>query len=120
MRTYLEISIPLPEKSLSDILVAELNEIGFEGFEEGTVLLKAFIEKEQFQEDVLKAIVHKYELIATITTNKILYLAIGTTDIGDCTRIQASNIPGITYIGCGGQEVIAAATDNGTRETTTV
>jgi len=51
MRTYLEISIALPEKSLGDILVAELNEIGFEGFEEGNTLLKAFIEKEQLPQN---------------------------------------------------------------------
>jgi len=69
MRTYLEITIPLPEKSLSEILVAELNEIGFEGFEEGNAMLKAFIEKEQFQEDLLKAIVQKYAL--TFTTQEI-------------------------------------------------
>jgi len=69
MRVYLEVTIALPEKSLSDILVAELNEIGFEGFEEGNALLKAFIEKEQFQETVLEEIVQKYHL--TYTTKEI-------------------------------------------------
>ena len=39
---YIEWTIPLPDKQLAEILIAELSEQGFEGFEEQTNHLKAY------------------------------------------------------------------------------
>ena len=102
MRTYFEITIALPEKTLSDILVAELNEIGFEGFEEGNALLKAFIEKEQFQEDTLEEIVQKYHLtfsiqaIADKNWNEIWETGFDPVVVNDFCSIRASFHPPVT------------------------
>ena len=102
MRTYFEVTIPLPEKSLSDILVAELNEIGFEGFEEGNALLKAFIEKGQFQQEVLEEIVQKYHLtytkqeIAEKNWNEIWETGFEPVVVNDFCSIRASFHPPVS------------------------
>lgn len=53
MSTYIQISIPVKDDSESDMLVAQLSRIGFEGFEEDEQLLKAFIPKTLYDESQL-------------------------------------------------------------------
>jgi ribosomal protein L11 methyltransferase len=44
MKDYVQISIVVGVQELADILIAQLSEMGFEGFEENDQLLKAYIE----------------------------------------------------------------------------
>ena len=46
----------------SDLLVAELSEIGFEGFEEQDSALKAFVKSTEFQENLFDILVNKYNV----------------------------------------------------------
>jgi ribosomal protein L11 methyltransferase len=61
MATYLQISIPVKDEQESDILVAQLSRIGFEGFEEEEQQLLAFIPKTLYNEP---------ELLQTVTRAK--------------------------------------------------
>lgn len=47
---------------LSDLLVAELSAIGFEGFEEQDAALKAFVKSTEFQQDLYDILVEKYSV----------------------------------------------------------
>ena len=61
MSNYINISIRC-EQLLSDILVARLAEMGYEGFEEQDGSLDAFIPEQWFVEEELKAMVDRYGL----------------------------------------------------------
>ena len=52
----------------SDLLVAELSEIGFEGFEEQDSALKAFVKSTEFQEDLFNILVDKYNVTFSKST----------------------------------------------------
>ena len=56
MSTYTEIIFENTSTEQSEILVAELSDVGFEGFEEGDKTLKAFIPSIDFNEDLVKEI----------------------------------------------------------------
>ena len=58
---YIEVKIPLRNPELSEILVAELSEIGYSTFAEYPDRLEAFIETEQFDTTSLEKILAKYE-----------------------------------------------------------
>jgi ribosomal protein L11 methyltransferase len=62
MNNYIEIKIENISGQESEILIAQLNEIGFSGFEEGENLLTAFIEEEKFDEDGLKQVMSTQSL----------------------------------------------------------
>jgi ribosomal protein L11 methyltransferase len=62
MNNHVEIKIKNITGEKSEILIAELNELGFDGFEEGENLLVAFIEEEKFDEDELKQVTSTYHL----------------------------------------------------------
>ncbi|HVY74697.1 MAG TPA: 50S ribosomal protein L11 methyltransferase [Puia sp.] len=53
MNTYIEITIPVSNEQESDMLVAQLSRIGFEGFEEEEGLLHAFIPEMFYAEEEL-------------------------------------------------------------------
>ena len=59
---YLKISIPILSAEQSDILIAQLAEINYEGFEETDNDLFAFIPEEEFDENHLKEILLQYSL----------------------------------------------------------
>ena len=61
MSDYCELNI-VSEDSLHDILIAELSEIGYEGFEESAGLLKAYIPEAIFVENELNILLNKYNL----------------------------------------------------------
>jgi ribosomal protein L11 methyltransferase len=56
MSAYIQLNFKNISPAQSEILVAGLNEYGFEGFEEGEEELKAFIKAELFDEDIVKNI----------------------------------------------------------------
>lgn len=61
MSDYCELNI-VSEDSLHDILIAELSEIGYDGFEESAGLLKAYIPEAIFVENELNILLNKYNL----------------------------------------------------------
>jgi ribosomal protein L11 methyltransferase len=61
MSDYCELTIAANE-SLNDILIAELAETGYDGFEESAGLLKAYIPQADFSENELNIILNKYNL----------------------------------------------------------
>lgn len=65
---YTEINIATTNLELKEVLIAELSEIGFEGFEETDIELKAFLPEENFEEAALKLLVAKHNIAYTITT----------------------------------------------------
>jgi len=56
MNNYIQISFPLSLPEDSDILVAILSELGFEGFEETEASLRAYIREDTFREDEVREI----------------------------------------------------------------
>jgi len=56
---YLQVEIKTTDHSQQEILIALLDSIGYEGFEEGENFLRGFIEKEKFDEPQLIAVVKK-------------------------------------------------------------
>jgi ribosomal protein L11 methyltransferase len=67
MKNYLQIKIELKENSFTDILIAQLSECGFEGFEEGENYLNAFINEKDFDEGSLTKIISTNGLAYTKT-----------------------------------------------------
>jgi len=63
MEAYIQITIDLQDKDLSDMLVAMLSEAGYEGFEESDTCLKAFIGQEHFDPQSLQEILFPTGLI---------------------------------------------------------
>ncbi len=56
MNNYIQIAFQNISQQQSDILIAQLAEIGFEGFEEDDIQLKAFIAEKEFNENLLQQI----------------------------------------------------------------
>ena len=56
MGQYIQIEFHGISQEQSDILVAQLSQAGFDGFEEGEHVLKAFISSDAYDENLLKAI----------------------------------------------------------------
>ena len=67
---YLSIQIPITDHNFSEILIAELAEIGFEAFEEQENILEAYILEESFEKEALNTLQEKYQDFA-YTTHKI-------------------------------------------------
>ncbi len=61
MGNYIELTIEAAD-GLQDMLVAELAELGFEGFEETEHLLKAFISETTYPDELLNIIFKKYDV----------------------------------------------------------
>jgi ribosomal protein L11 methyltransferase len=62
MSDYIEIDITVDPGILKDLLIVHLSEIGFEGFEEETNLLKAFIPVRDFDQGRFNRVVEEYGL----------------------------------------------------------
>lgn len=62
---YVEVHIALQDKALHDILIAELSDIDYEGFEEDGNNLKAFIPVDSFSETQLKEVKDTYQVAYT-------------------------------------------------------
>jgi ribosomal protein L11 methyltransferase len=56
MNNYIEIQIPVAEQWQKDMLIAHLFELGYDGFEEERLLLKAYIEEPVYNEAALQQV----------------------------------------------------------------
>ena len=59
MKKYIQVEIKVDSQPAKDILIAELSELGFEGFEEERARLKAFINQKDFNEAALQSILQR-------------------------------------------------------------
>ncbi|MGE5108753.1 MAG: 50S ribosomal protein L11 methyltransferase [Sphingobacteriales bacterium] len=62
MASYIQVTISNVNAEQSEIMIALLADIGYEGFEEGEWFLSAFINKEDFNEELLKDILTPHQL----------------------------------------------------------
>jgi len=65
MHDYIALSFENLSAARKEILIAQLNGIGFEGFEEGSNWLSAFIRKEDFNEAALEPILTDPEIVVS-------------------------------------------------------
>lgn len=68
MQATIQITIPVTNESITDILIAKLSEAGFDGFEEDPGQLKAFSNEGSINEADLQDILNQYRLTYTQTT----------------------------------------------------
>jgi ribosomal protein L11 methyltransferase len=61
---YLQLTIPVTDSNVRDLLIASLTELGVEGFEEGDTALKAFIPENDYQEGVFREALEAFGLAA--------------------------------------------------------
>ena len=69
---HYQITIPIPENETRELLIAQLAELGYEGFEESEEELKAYIEEVSFVEQSLKEIIELYSLSSVSYTHLTL------------------------------------------------
>ncbi|MBK6935571.1 MAG: 50S ribosomal protein L11 methyltransferase [Chitinophagaceae bacterium] len=62
MNNYIQITFTNLQPEQADMLIAQLSEAGFDGFEEGENLLKAFIPENDYNKFLLKELTYKYRL----------------------------------------------------------
>jgi ribosomal protein L11 methyltransferase len=62
MKEYLQVSIPVTDSPQREILIAQLSSLQYEAFEEEPEELKAFIEKDLFNEEWLKEALQEHAL----------------------------------------------------------
>lgn len=65
MSNYCEITIPVQDEALREVIIAGLAEIGYEGFEETDTALKAYISEGKFSEIDLNILLDTYSVIAS-------------------------------------------------------
>lgn len=65
---YIQVNIQTGNKELQEIVIAKLSSENYYGFEEEEQSIKAFINEDEFYEDVLKNILNKHQLTFTINT----------------------------------------------------
>ncbi len=100
---YCEITIPAPE-AIQEVLIAELSEIGYEGFEESAGELKAFIDEEKCNVIELDFIFNKYSLIYSKSIikkenwNKVWEANFEPVLVDDFVGIRASFHPSFTNV----------------------
>ena len=66
--SHIQIIIPTTAIELQDMLIAQLTEIGYEGFEQDDIELKAYINATQFNEADIAALVSEHQLSFTQNT----------------------------------------------------
>jgi ribosomal protein L11 methyltransferase len=67
MKQYLQVSIPVIQQDVREMLIAQLDLAGYEAFEEDTDVLKAFIQQDIFDEQALTQILNLYSLEYSLT-----------------------------------------------------
>jgi ribosomal protein L11 methyltransferase len=67
---YVEVTIHTRDKELQEILIAELAQENYYGFEEEDELFKAFIQEGSFDEEILKSILANHQLVYRLNTIK--------------------------------------------------
>lgn len=77
MKNYIQLELPVTSQDQIDWLVAELDTVGYEGFEEQDHVLKAYIPEQYWNEEVLLEIAHrvgttyKFDLIPETNWNAV-------------------------------------------------
>jgi ribosomal protein L11 methyltransferase len=65
---YLEITVACTEPVMQEMVIAMLENIGFEGFEQNDNELKAFIKEEEFVKEEVESVIDSVELSYTVQT----------------------------------------------------
>ena len=68
MQATIQITIPVTDESINDILIAQLSEAGFDGFEEEAGQLQAFCSENVYNKTALQNILNQYKLTYTEAT----------------------------------------------------
>jgi len=68
MENYIQLHFANLKQLQQGILVAQLADIGFDGFEEGADFLKAYISKSLFDEPLVRQLINKHQYTVTIDT----------------------------------------------------
>jgi len=95
MKEYIQITFPdlMPEQK--EILIAQLSDAGYEGFEETTTGLEAFINKKDFNKSLLNEITFKYQIqytkkiIENINWNQLWESNFQPVTVNDFVSIRA-------------------------------
>ncbi len=61
MTQYLEVALEISNPQLSEVLIAELSEMGYDSFEDKGKLINAYIEEKLYEEADLKLLLNKYK-----------------------------------------------------------
>ncbi|MHA4807556.1 50S ribosomal protein L11 methyltransferase [Flavitalea flava] len=59
---YIQVSVPVTDTTIREILIARMGDNGYEGFEEQETGLQAFIPEGKFDEEELKSLLEAYQL----------------------------------------------------------
>jgi len=62
MQNTIQITIPVTDENIKDVLIAQLSETGFDGFEEGDGTLTAYCTEDVFEEEALKELLDEHSL----------------------------------------------------------
>ncbi len=103
MSNYCEITIPA-QQPIQELLIAELTQIGYDGFEESEDSLKAYITEGEFVEDEFNILLSKYYLkysksiINKQNWNKLWESNFEPVQVDDFVGIRASFHPSFTNV----------------------
>ncbi|MEO8174333.1 MAG: 50S ribosomal protein L11 methyltransferase [Sediminibacterium sp.] len=103
MSDYCEIAIAA-EDAMHDILIAELAEIGYDGFEEFPGLLKAFVPEPDFIENELNILLNKYDIryfksiIKKQNWNAVWESNFEPVQVDDFVGVRASFHPSVSQV----------------------
>lgn len=95
MSQYIQIEFKNISQEQSDILVAQLSDAGFDGFEEGEQVLKAFISSDMYDENLLKTISEPGKLnfsktiIEETNWNQLWESSFSPVVVGDFVAVRA-------------------------------
>jgi ribosomal protein L11 methyltransferase len=103
---HLQITIPVADPSLQEILIALLPALGYEGFEQQDAALQAFLPEDQFDAAALDALLQQYALTHTSTRleernwNEEWEKSFEPVQVGDFCAVRAHfhpPIPGVAH-----------------------
>lgn len=99
MDQYTKIEISVDNEAIREILIAELSEIGYTGFEESDTSLNAYIEADSYSQPALDAVVSKYQLTYSKSTiekqnwNALWESNFEPVQVGDFVAVRAGFHP---------------------------
>jgi ribosomal protein L11 methyltransferase len=103
---YLQITIPVTDPSIQEILIALLPDLGYEGFEQQDTALQAFLPAESFDAAVLESLLDQHKLPYTTATleernwNEEWEKSFQPVQVGHFCAVRAifhPPIPGVTH-----------------------
>lgn len=96
MQNTIQISVAVTDENTKDVLIAQLSEAGFDGFEEGDGSFSAFCNEDAFDEEVLKQLLDEYSLgytktvIAPQNWNEVWESNFSPITVDDFVAVRAS------------------------------